>query len=105
MLRFASTAVCIALILYFSANASPAHARTLPPITLSEDAECWYGELYGITGIICREDNKLYHCRVARTECSFAIPPGPYTRGTGAGPLAGIAVERAATAPHMRRAN
>lgn len=104
MLRFASTAVCVALILYFSTNAAPAHARTLPPITLSENAECWYGELYGITGIICREDGKLYRCTVARTECWFAIPPGPYTRGQG-NPFAGTTAERAATAQHMRRAN
>ena len=85
MLRFASTTICVALAFYFIANAKPATARTLDPVTLSEDAECWYGELYGVTGIICRDDGKLYRCRVARTECWFAIPPGPYdfTRGGG----------------------
>jgi hypothetical protein len=82
MLRFASAAVCAALVLSVSAHATPAHAqRTIPPVTLSDDAECWYGELYGVTSIICRDDNKLYRCTVARTECWYAIPPGPYTRG------------------------
>ncbi len=85
MLRSASTAVCVALILSLSAYVQPAAARTLDPVSLSGDAECWYGELYGVTGIICRDDGKLYRCRVARTECWFAIPPGPYTftRGNG----------------------
>jgi hypothetical protein len=92
MLRSASTVVCVALVLYLGVHAQPATARTLPPVALSEDAACWYGELYGVTGIICRDDGKLYRCRVARTECWIAIPPGPYTRGPGASPLASTAV-------------
>ncbi|QGZ96837.1 hypothetical protein [Terricaulis silvestris] len=97
MLRFTSTAVCVGFVLCLSAHAAPAQARTIPPIALSEDAECWYGELYGITGIICRDDGKLYRCTVARTECWFAIPPGPYTRGNGFNPLSDIAVSPTAT--------
>lgn len=83
MLRPASTAVCVAFMLSLSAYAPPAAARELPSVSLSDSAECWTGELYGITGLICRDDGKLYRCRVARTECWRAIPPGPYTRGHG----------------------
>lgn len=81
MLRSASTAVCVAFFLSLSAYAPPAAAREIPPVSLSDDAECWTGELYGVTSLICRDDDKLYRCRVARTECWRAIPPGPYTRG------------------------
>lgn len=101
MLRFASTALCAA-VLAFSAAASPAHAeRTLPSVALSEDAECWYGELYGVTSIICRDNERLYRCRIARTECWIAIPPGPYTRGGVSSPSPDVA--GTLSAPRTRR--
>jgi hypothetical protein len=82
MLRPAALAACVALTLSLGAVASPVHARSIPPVPpLSEDAECWYGELYGIESIICREtDGRLYRCLVARTQCWHALGPGPYRR-------------------------
>lgn len=103
MLRFASIAAAAALAVTLSAVASPASAqRTLPSVSLSENAECWYGELYGITSIICRDDGKLYRCQVARTECWIAIPPGPYTRGPTGSPF-GSEATTSSTAPRTRQ--